>query len=172
MPIKLSRKKKIGILLAIPVIIIVVILVLANIPTHCFNNHHVDDEGDVSDRDIDILWIKSSEYGDYILLEMKVAGEIRSTYRYDINVVAKEIKSEQDEGFIYKCTYFNGSIEQYDFFCRVVNGDTLQILFPKNYFDSGTYMIGLEGCTHGWNEEDFCKEGMERNNSIPRLLSI
>lgn len=171
MTIKLSRKKKIGVLLAIPVIIIVVILVLANIPTHRFNNHHVDDEGDVSDKDIDILWIKSSDYGDYVLLEMKVAGRIRSTYTYRIIVVAKKI-SEQNEGFVYQCTYFNGSIEQYHLFCKIVNGGTLQMLFPKNYFDSGTYMIGLEGRTHDWDEEDLCKEGMERNNSIPRLLSI
>jgi hypothetical protein len=173
MALKLSRKKKLVILLAIPIVaIIVIVLLLANTPTHRFNNYHVDEEGDVSDKDIDILWVKSSDYGDYVLLEMKVAGKIRNTYRYDISVVAKDIKNEHEEGFIYRCTYFNGSVEQYNFFGRVVNEDALQILFTKSYFDEGIYMIGLEGCTHGWDEEDFCREGMERHNDILKLLPI
>jgi len=173
MSIKLNRKKKLTILLAIPLVaIIVVVLILANTPTHRFNNYHYDDEGDVLNKDIDILWIKSSDYGEYVLLEMKVAGKITNIYRYEISVVAKNIENEKEEGFIYRCEYHNGSVQQYNLFCRVINGDRLQILFPKNYFDKGTYMIGLEGCTHGWDEDDYCREGMERHNSIPRLLSI
>jgi len=169
MALKLSRKKKLVILLAIPIVaIIAIVILLANTPTHRFNNYHVDEEADVSDKDIDILWVKSSDYGDYVLLEMKVAGKIRNTYRYDISVVAKDMKNEHEEGFIYRCTYFNGNVEQYNFFGRVVNEDALQILFPKSYFDEGFYMIGLEGCTRG----DFCREGMERHNDILKLLPI
>jgi len=169
MALKLSRKKKLVILLAIPIVaIIVIVLLLANTPTHRFNNYHVDEEGDVSDKDIDILWVESSDYGDYVLLEMKVAGKIGNTYSYDISVVVKDTKNEHEEGFIYRCTYVNGSVEQYNFFGRVVNEDALQILFPKSYFDEGFYMIGLEGCTRG----DFCREGMERHNDILKLLPI
>jgi len=171
MALKLSRKKKLVILLAIPIVaIIVIVLLLVNTPTHRFNNYRVDEEGDISDKDIDILWVKSSDYGDYVLLEMKVAGKIRNTYRYDMSVVAKDIKNEHEEGFICRCTYFNGGVKQYNFFSRVVNQDALQILFPKSYFDEGIYMIGLEGCTRGWDEEDFCREGMERHNDILKLL--
>jgi len=166
---KLSRKKKLVISIAIPIVaIIVIVLLLANTPMHRFNHYHVDEEGDVSDKDIDILWVKSSDYDDYVLLEMKVAGKIRNTFTYDISVVANDLKHEHKEGFIYRCTYFNGSVEQYNFFGRVVNEDALQILFPKSYFDEGFYMIGLEGCTRG----DFCREGMERHNDIRKWLPI
>ena len=173
MALKLSRKKKSVILLAIPIVaIIVIVLLLANTPTHRFNNDHVDEEGDVSDKDIDILWVKSSDYGDYVLLEMKVAGKIINTCRYDISVVAKDIKDKHEGGFTYRCTYFNGSVEHYNFFGSVVNEDSLQIFFPKSYFAEGFYMIGLEGCTRGWDGQDFCREGMERHNDILKLLPI
>jgi hypothetical protein len=132
MALKLSRKKKLVILLGIPIVaIIAIVLVLADTPTHRFNNYHVDEQGDVSDKDIDILWVKSSDYGDYVLLEMKVAGKIRNTSNYDMSVVVKDIENEHKEGSIYRCTYFNGSIEQYNFFSRVLNEDALQVLFRK-----------------------------------------
>ena len=169
MIIKISKKKKMAILLAIPII---VILLLTNIPAHRFNNYHIDEQGDVADEDIDILYIKSSDHGEYVLLEMKVAGKINSKRVYCISVVAKDIKNEQKEGFIYRCEYSNGSIDQYNLFSRIINEDTLQILFPKTHFYTGAYMVGLEAYTSGRDENDYCREGMERNNPIPRLLSI
>lgn len=154
-------------LLIIPVLVAVLAFTVPVKPAHNFNIQHFDERGDAED-DIDILWVKSSDYGDHILLEMKVDGQINDTCRYDISVVARKI--DQNEGFIYRCTFFDGHIEQYNLFNRIQNGDTLQILFPKAYLE-GSYMVGLEATTHG-KQNDYCKEGEERYNEIRRAPLI
>ncbi|MFP3946607.1 MAG: hypothetical protein ACLFVI_06855 [Archaeoglobaceae archaeon] len=158
---------KLKILLVMSVLVVLLAFIVPVKPAHNLNIQHFDDRGDADD-DIDILWIRSSDYGDYILLEMKVNGQINDTCRYGISVVAK--KTNQDEGFIYRCTFFDGQIEQYDLFYRIKGGDTLQILFPKAYLED-SYMIGLEATAHG-EQSDFCKEGEERHNDIRRAPLI
>lgn len=154
-------------LLIIPVLVAVLAFTAPVKPAHNFNIQHFDERGDAED-DIDILWVKSSDYGNYILLEMKVDGQINDTHRYDISVVAR--KTDQNEGFIYRCTFFGGHIEQYDLFYRIQRGDTLQVLFPKSYLEE-SYMVGLEATTHG-KQNDFCREGEERHNGIRKVPLI
>ena len=171
---KILRLVRIKILAIITITVVAFsgIIFIGQLPVHRTNNQNSDIEGDVTDSNIDIVLIKSYLEGDYIALQMKVAGKVMNNtsrvYEYRIIVVAKRVGDNRSH--IYTCYYSDGDLSL-DYLRAYTANDTLTILFPLAAFISGSFMIGLEGSASvGGNGLERDVTAMDRNGTIARLL--
>jgi hypothetical protein len=132
------------------------------------NVSHTDDVGDVSDPNADILSYRSYPENHYIVLELVVAGNIKSisNYMYRLTVVAKYVGDKR--AHIYSCRFQDGVVGHYPLDAEIQNG-TLRILFPFSQFIPNSYMIGLEASAYSTSgEEDLGLE--DRDGEIQCLF--
>lgn len=133
--------------------IFVSISYIGTLPVHRISISHIDEIGDVSDPNADIVSYRSYPEHNYIVLELVVAGiiisdpdsVIPSNYMYRLTVVAK--CPGDNRTHIYSCTFKDGVVSQYFLDSEVYNG-TLRIFFPFSQFIPDSYMIGLEASAY------------------------
>jgi hypothetical protein len=168
------RKPKIRVLVAIILVGVVItsVIVVGQQPIHRTDIEHSDPLGDVSDSDIDILQIQSYLNGTDVYLKMTVAGNIIETsnttpYRYKILIITRGLSYENDTA-VHTFTYENGSVEDsmYSILSYVEN-DTLTIVVPITVLGNVRYMIGLEGRTQTYYDEDLTP--LDRDGSVAHL---
>ena len=169
-----ARSRKIATILFSTLVIFVGLSYVGTLPVHRISISHVDEIGDVSDPNADIVSYRSYPKNNYIVLELVVAGNIisdpdlliSSNYMYRLTVVAKFLGNNRTH--IYSCRFQDGEVGSYFLDSEVYNG-TLLIFFPFSQFIPDSYMIGLEASAYSiFGDEDLGLE--DRDSQIQHLI--